>query len=84
MAETKPQVLDIPTPLPPPAQQHPTQQAQQPTQHLTQQAQELVHLNWSHVKLEFSGKSEEDAEAHLLRTNNWMNAHHFLESIKVQ
>ena len=27
---------------------------------------------------EFSGKPDEDAEAHLLQTNNWMSAHHFL------
>ena len=41
------------------------------------------HFNWSHFKPDFSGKSE-DAEAHLLQTNDWMNAHHFLEGIKVQ
>ena len=29
-------------------------------------------LNWSHVKPEFAGKPEEDAE-HLLRMNNWMD-----------
>ena len=27
---------------------------------------------------------EEDAEAHLLRSNDWMDAHHFNEDIKVQ
>ena len=80
MAEAGPQAPDIPAPPLPPAQPDPTQQAQQPTQ----QRQQLVHLNWSHFKPEFSGKSEEDAEAHLLRTNDWMNAHHFLEDIKVQ
>ena len=30
-------------------------------------------LNWSHFKPDFSGKPEEDTEAHLLRTNDWMN-----------
>ena len=50
----------------------------------TQQGQQLLHLNWSHFKPEFSGKPEEDAEANLLRTNDWMNVHHFLENIKVQ
>ena len=30
------------------------------------------HLNWSHFKPDFSGKPEEDAEVHLLRTNDWM------------
>ena len=49
-----------------------------------QQGKQVVHLKWSHFKPVFSGKPEEDAEAHLLQTNNWMNAHHFLEGIKVQ
>ena len=34
-------------------------------------------LNWSHFKPDLSGKPEEDAEAHLLRTNNWMTTHDF-------
>ena len=41
-------------------------------------------LNWSHFKLEFSGKHEDDAEAHLLRTNDWMETHNFPETVKVQ
>ena len=48
-----------------------------------QQEQQLVHLNWSHFKPEFSGKPDEDAEAHLLHTNDWMNVHHFV-GVKVQ
>ena len=48
-----------------------------------QQGQEVVHLNWSYFKSELSGKPE-DAEAHLLQTNDWMSAHHFLKGIKVQ
>ena len=44
----------------------------------------IVHLSWSHFKPEFSGKPEEDAEAHLLCTKDWMNTHHFVENIKVQ
>ena len=31
-----------------------------------------------------SGKSEEDAEAHLLRTNDWMNTHQFQEGVELQ
>ena len=46
--------------------------------------QRHIHLNWSTFKPEFSGKPEEDAEAHLLHSNNWMDAHHFNEDIKVQ
>ena len=41
--------------------------------------QQRVHLIWSNFKPEFSGKPDKDAEAHLLCTNNWMNAHHFVE-----
>ena len=44
----------------------------------------MPHFNWSHFKPEFSGKPEEDAKAHLLRTNDWMNTHQFQEGIKVQ
>ena len=44
----------------------------------------MPHFNWSHFKPEFSGKLEDDKEAHLLRTNIWMNPHQFQEDIKVQ
>ena len=43
-----------------------------------------LHINWSNFKPEFSSKPEEDAEAHLLCSNDLMNAHHFLEDVKVQ
>ena len=49
-----------------------------------QPGQQLVHLNWSYFKQEFSEKPDEDAEAPLLHTNDWMNAHHFVEDVKVQ
>ena len=48
------------------------------------QGQPFVHLNWSNFKPEFSGKPNEDAEGHLLHTNDWMNAHHFVEGVRVQ
>ena len=41
-------------------------------------------LNWSHFRPEFSGKPEEDAEAHLLRTDDWMETNNFPEMVKVQ
>ena len=41
-------------------------------------------LNWSHFKPKYAGKLEEDAEAHLLRTNNWMDTHDFQDHVKVQ
>ena len=74
-------------PLPPAPAQAGKQAQQQQQEHLTpaaQQGQQKVHLNWSHFKPEFSGKPDEDAEAHLLCTNDWMNAHHFVEDVKVQ
>ena len=41
-------------------------------------------LNWSSFKPEFSGKPDEDAEVHLLHSNDWMNSHNFINGIKVQ
>ena len=49
-----------------------------------QQRQQIMHLNWSHFKPEFSRKPYKDAEAHLLCTNDWMNGHHFVEGVKLQ
>ena len=35
-------------------------------------------------KPEFSGKLDEGVEVHLLHSNNWMNAYHFIDAVKVQ
>ena len=43
--------------------------------------QRHIHLKLSKFKQEFLGKSEEDAEAHLLHSNDWMDAHHALMKI---
>ena len=59
------------------------QQIQQQIQDPVGQQQHL-HINWSNCKSEFSGKPEEDAEAHLLCSNDWMNAHHFVNGVNVQ
>ena len=56
------------------------QQNQEPVGH----QQQHLHINWSNFKPEFSGKPEEDAEVHLLCSNDWMNAHHFVDGVKVQ
>ena len=72
MANTGPQKPAVPAPPPPPS-------PQQPTQH----AQHTLQLNWSHLSQNFTGKPEEDACAHLLRTNAWMDTHQF-QGIKVQ
>ena len=45
--------------------------------------QQHLHINWSNFKPEFSGKPE-DAEAHLLHSHDWMNAHRFVDGIRVQ
>ena len=77
MAETGPQAPPIPeAALEPQVPQEP-KAPQQPAWHIPQ-------LNWSHFRPKFSGKLEEDAEAHLLRTNDWMNTHRFQEDNKGQ
>ena len=40
-------------------------------------------LNWSHFKPKYSGKPDKDAEAHLLRTNDWMDTQGFQDNVKV-
>ena len=49
-----------------------------------QPIQHMPHLNWSHFKPEFAGKPEADAEAHLLRMNDWMDTHAFPEGVNIQ
>ena len=41
-------------------------------------------MNWSYFKPEFSGKAEEDAMAHLLKTNDWMDTYNFPDDTKVR
>ena len=61
----------------------PTEDPNQPNQ--PNQSQDIIpdpmanqqQLNWSYFKPEFAGKMDEDAEAHLLRTNDWMDTHNF-------
>ena len=43
---------------------------------------QMLQLNWSYFKPDFSGKPEEDVIAHLLRTNDWMETHNFPEGRK--
>ena len=52
-----------------------------------QPAPQIIHqqiLNWSHFKPEFVGRPDEDVEAHLLHTNDWMMTHNFQNDVKVQ
>ena len=60
-------------------QQQNHQQIQDPARQ-----QQHLHIKWSYFKPEFSGKPEEDAEAHLLCSNDQMNAHRFVDGVKVQ
>ena len=41
-------------------------------------------MNWSYFKSELSGKAEEDAMAHLLKTNDWMYTYNFPDDTKVR
>ena len=59
-------------------------QGQEQPQQQDVAGQRHLHINWSNFKPEFSGKPEEDTEAQLLCSNDWMNAHCFDEDIKVQ
>ena len=63
--------------------QNPQQNQQQQNQEQVGQQQQHLHINWSNFKPEFSGKPE-DAEAQLLCSNDWMNAHHFVNGVKAQ
>ena len=68
------------TPAPPvPVPGQPGLQAQAaPQAHVGQQ------LNWSHFRPELACKPEEDVEAHLLCTNDWMNTYNFPGDVRVQ
>ena len=63
-------------PNPPPNPPNPMQPQNPPFQ--------VPQFNWSYFKPEFSGKPEEDAVVHLLRTNDWMETHNFQQEAKVQ
>ena len=68
-------------PIQPPQQPAPVQPV--PTG-LVVPAPQVVHQHWVGKKPEFSGKSEEDAESHLLSTRYWMEAHNFPKEVKVR
>ena len=44
----------------------------------------MPQLKRSHFKPEFAGKPDEDADAYLLRTNDWIDTHAFPEDVKVK
>ena len=87
------QVQGVPAPPAPAQAGQQVQQQQQQQDHVApqvqapaaqQQGQQFSAFKLSYFKPEFSGNPDEYAEAHLLCTNDWMNAHHFIEGAKVQ
>ena len=66
----------VPEPNPPPAQQQ--------QQYHAGQQQQVVLLNWSNFNPKFSGKPDEYIEAYLLCANDWIDAHYFVDGVKVQ
>ena len=81
MVDRGPSTLQ-PPPVVPPVPLVPLVQLQVPPE--PNQPVPMPQLNWSHFKPEFSGKPEEDAEVHLLRTNNQMDMHTIPDGVKVQ
>ena len=47
-------------------------------------APQVFYQNWIGKKPGFSGKPDEDVESHLLSTRDWMEAHNFLNEVKVR
>ena len=71
----------------PPYQPNQPNQPNQPPNQVQNLPAAIAHpqqLNWSYFKPEFSGNPEEDAEEHLLRTNDWMETHNFPDYQKVR
>ena len=58
----------------------PIQPIAPPTQPI--QPAPMQQLNSSHFKPEFTSKPDKDVEAHVLRTNDWMDTHVFPEGVK--
>ena len=65
-------------------QNHPPNKPFLPNAPIVPGAPQRPQLNWSHFKPEYAHQLEEDVEAHLLRTNDWMDMHDFQVHVKVQ
>ena len=85
-----PHILDpLPPPIPPAHVPDPVQ-LQLPPVHVPNPMLppappiQIPQLNWSYFKPECSEKPEENAEAHLLRRNDWMETHNYPEVAKLQ
>ena len=87
MADEEPPALQPPPAVPAqpaPPEQSPTEPAQPDLLVLQAQPVHQPLLNWSHFKPEFAGKPEDDAEAHFLHTNDWMDTKNLPDDVKVQ
>ena len=67
--------------VPPPV---PAQPVPQPAPAGVAPVPQIIYQSWIGKKPEFSGKSEEDAESHLLSMRDWMEVHNFPEGEKVR
>ena len=76
------QLNQVPNQLNPPPNQ--PNQPLNPPPNLSSPMANPQQLNWSYFKPEFAEKPEEDSEAHLLRTNDWMETHNFPDDAKVR
>ena len=80
-----PQNLQNPQdPSNPPNPPNPPNQPNQPNPMDLPNPPQPQQVNWSCFKPEFSGKAEEDATVHLLKTNDWMDTYNFPHDTKVR
>ena len=84
VGEDNNQQHQVEEPNPPPIQPNQPNKPPNHIQNLPVVMAQLQQLNWSYFKPEFSGRPEEDAEEHLLRTNDWMETHKFPDDQKVR
>ena len=75
----------IPNPPNPPNLPHPPNPPNPPNPPPMEEDPPQPHqLNWSYFKPEISGKMEEDAVVHVLKSDDWKYRHNFLEDTKVR
>ena len=82
-APTEDPVQPLEAPTEDPNQSNQPNQPNQPHNILLDPMANPQQLNWSYFKPELAGKADKDMEAHLLRTNDWMDTHNFPNDQKV-
>ena len=83
-APTEEPIQPLDAPMEDPNQPNQPNQPYQPPNILQNPMANPQQLNWSYFKPEFAGKVDEDMEANLLRTNDWMDTHNFPNDEKVR